>query len=154
MRNAPTGTHTYLVLWRASRAMEARALCSIQTTGLCATDFGVLEALLYKGPLPVNVVGKKVLLTSGSMTTAVDRLVERGLVARKDDPTDRRIRVVALTAAGRRLIKNAFARHQSHLDVVVGVLTRDERTTLVTLLRKLGKHASGSSDDEVLSGTP
>lgn len=35
---------------------------------------GVLEALLHKGPLPVNALGEKVLLTSGSITTAVDRL--------------------------------------------------------------------------------
>ena len=146
MKNVPTGTHTYLVLWRAARAVEARVLGSIQTTGLCASDFGVLEALLHKGPLPVNVLGKKMLLTSGSITTSVDRLVERGLVARKDDPADRRVRVVALTAAGRRLIKSAFARHETHLAGVVGVLTPGERATLVALLRKLGTHASGSPD--------
>ncbi|MEP7345731.1 MAG: MarR family transcriptional regulator [Gemmatimonadaceae bacterium] len=147
MKGAPSGSHTYLILWRATRAVEARALGSIETTGLCASDFGVLEALLHRGPLPVNVLGKKLLLTSGSMTTSVDRLVTRGLVERKDDPGDRRVRVVALTAAGRRLIKAAFARHETHLDDVVAVLTRDERTTLVSLLRKLGKHAGGSLDD-------
>lgn len=152
MKKAPTGAYTYLILWRATRAVETRALGSIETTGLCASDFGVLEALLHKGPLPVNVLGKKLLLTSGSMTTSVDRLVSRGLVERRDDPDDRRVRVVALTATGRRLIKSAFARHETHLDDVVGVLTRDERTTLVSLLRKLGKHAGGSIDDaDVLS---
>ena len=147
MKHAPSGAHTYLVLWRATRAVEARALGSIEKTGLCASDFGVLEALLHKGPLPVNVLGRKLLLTSGSMTTSIDRLVARGLVERKDDPTDRRVRVVALTVAGRRLIKGAFARHETHLDDVVAVLTRDERTTLVSLLRKLGTHAGGSLDD-------
>ncbi len=148
MKKVPSGAHTYLVLWRAARAVEARALGSIETTGLCASDFGVLEALLHRGPLPVNVLGKKLLLTSGSMTTSVDRLVARQLVERRDDPTDRRIRVVALTASGRRLITAAFARHESHLDDVVAVLTRDERTTLVSLLRKLGRHAGGTLDDE------
>ncbi|MFN8579471.1 MAG: MarR family transcriptional regulator [Gemmatimonadaceae bacterium] len=144
---APSGVHTFLVLWRAARAVEMRALGSIETTGLCASDFGVLEALLHKGPLPVNVLGRKLLLTSGSMTTSIDRLVARDLVERRDDPQDRRIRVVALTAAGRRLIKAAFARHETHLDDVVAVLTKEERTTLVNLLRKLGKHAGGVIDD-------
>ena len=41
---------------------------------MCGSDFAVLEALLHKGPLPINEIGKKVLLTSGSITVAVDRL--------------------------------------------------------------------------------
>jgi len=127
--------------------METHAHGSIENMGLCASDFGVLEALLHKGPLPVNVLGKKLLLTSGSMTAAVDRLVTRGLVARADDPNDRRVRVVALTAKGRKLITSAFARHESDLDEVVSVLTRDERATLVSLLRKLGTRADASLDE-------
>jgi MarR family 2-MHQ and catechol resistance regulon transcriptional repressor len=94
----------------------------------------------------VNVLGRKLLLTSGSITTAVDRLVERGLVHRTDDPGDRRVRLVALTTAGRRLIKPAFARHRSDLDDVVAVLAPRERATLVTLLRKLGHGADGTPD--------
>jgi MarR family 2-MHQ and catechol resistance regulon transcriptional repressor len=147
MKAVPTGAHMFTVLWRAARAMEARALASIDDTGLCASDFGVLEALLHKGPLPVNALGKKVLLSSGSMTAAVDRLTGRGLVERKDDPGDRRVRVVALTSAGRRLIKPAFERHEADLDSVVGVLTREERRTLLVLVRKLGRSADGTLDE-------
>lgn len=146
METIPSGAHTWLVLWKATRAIEAHAQQSIEGTGLCASDFGVLEALLHKGPLPVNVLGRKLLLTSGSITTAVDRLVERGLVNRMDDPADRRVRLVTLTPEGRRLIKPAFARHRSDLDDVVAVLTPKERATLVTLLRKLGRGADGTLD--------
>ena len=141
MKATLTGAHTWLVLWRATRAMEARALRSIADTGLGASDFAILETLLHKGPLPVSVIGRKVLLTTGSMTTAVDRLAARGLVARKDDPDDRRVRHVHLTAEGRKLIKPAFAQHAEDLEEIVSVLTRDERNTLVKLLRKLGKSA-------------
>jgi MarR family 2-MHQ and catechol resistance regulon transcriptional repressor len=147
MKSVPSGARTFLIMTRATRAVEARALASMEDTGLCGSDFAVLEALLHKGPLPVNTLGKKVLLTSGSMTAAVDRLTERGLVARTDHPDDRRVRVVALTAAGRRLIKPAFARHEADLDELVSVLTRDERTTLVDLLLKLGKSAAATLDE-------
>lgn len=145
-KRTPTGPHTYLVLWRAARALEHRARRSIEGTGLHATDFGVLEALLHKGPLPVNTLGKKLLLTSGSITTAVDRLAERGLVERKDDPADRRVRLVALTPRGRRLIEPAFARHAADLEEAASVLSREERATLVALLRKLGTAAELSLD--------
>ena len=152
MTPIPTGAHTYLVLWRATRAVEARVVQSIQDTGLCESDFGVLEALLHKGPLPVSTLGQKVLLTSGSITTAVDRLAERGLVERTVDANDRRVRLVKLTARGRRLIEPAFERHAADLEAVASVLTSEERATLVSLLRKLGTGAAGAAigDDEAL----
>lgn len=145
---SPDGAETVLVLWKASRALEARALASIADTGLGASDFKVLEALLHKGPLPVNVLGRTLLLTSGSITTAVDRLEARGLVRRRDDADDRRVRRVELTPAGRALIGPLFARHAADLDEVVRVLTAAERRTLVTLLRKLGLHAMSAAGNE------
>jgi MarR family 2-MHQ and catechol resistance regulon transcriptional repressor len=94
-----------------------------------------------------------VLLTSGSISTAVDRLVKRGLVARLDHPDDRRVRLVELTPEGRALIAAAYERHAADLDAVFGVLSADERVTLVSLLRTLGRSAEGeghSSDGEPL----
>ena len=147
MGQIPTGAHTWLVLWKATRAVEAWAFRSIEDTRLCPSDFGVLEALLHKGPLPVNVVGRKLLLTTGSITTAVDRLARRGLVERRDHPHDRRVRLVELTPRGRDVIEPAFARHAADLEELVSVLAPDERAALVTLLRKLGKAAEGNPDE-------
>ena len=143
MARTPTGVHTWLVLSKAARSVGGRARESIAHTGLGITDFAILEALLHKGPMPVNAIGKKLLLTSGSITTAVDRLVARGYVARRDDPNDRRVRVVELTKAGRGLIEPAFARHEQDLERIASVLTSAERITLVNLLRKLGTSAEG-----------
>ena len=141
-----TAAHTYLVLWKAARAMEAQALRSIAGTGLCASDFGILEALLHKGPLPVNTLGRKLLLASGSITLAVDRLARRGYVERRDDPHDRRVRLVSLTDQGRAVIEPAFSRHAADLEAAAAVLTTGERATLVALLRKLGKRAEQLTD--------
>src|SRR5262245_51178834 len=142
-----TGAHTYLVLWRTARAVEARALASIADTGLCASDFGVLEALLHKGPSPVSELGRVVLLTSGSMTAAVDRLASRGLVARAESAADRRVRLIALTKAGRSVIEAAFARHAADLENIAAVLSQAERRTLVSLLRRVGRSAEGTAAD-------
>src|SRR5258708_2111769 len=72
-----SGVHVFLVLWKAARAVQAYAEKSITDLEIGGSDFGVLEALLHKGPLPVNEIGKKILLTSGSITVAVDRLEKR-----------------------------------------------------------------------------
>ena len=105
-----SGVHVFLVLWKAARAVESYAEKSITDLEMCGSDFAVLEALLHKGPLPVNEIGKKILLTSGSITVAVDRLEKRGLVERRAHGTDRRARIVHLTMEGRKLITRIYAR--------------------------------------------
>jgi MarR family 2-MHQ and catechol resistance regulon transcriptional repressor len=82
-----------------------------------------------------------VLLTSGSMTAAVDRLERRGLVRRDDDPNDRRARLVRLTPDGKKLIRGMFSSHEQMMESAVAGLTAKERATLLGLLRKLGRGA-------------
>ncbi len=144
-----SGAKVWLVLWKASRSIAAHANKSIESLGMCSSDFAVLEALLHKGSMPVNTIGKKVLLTSGSITTAVDRLEKRELVERIDDPDDRRIRLVRLTKEGTKLIKLAFAQHEKDLKSATSSLNEKELVTLVSLLKKLGEGAdlSFAQDD-------
>lgn len=134
-----SGVHLWLVLWKAFRAMEAHAGRSIAGLGLCQSDFGVMEALLHKGPLAVKALGEKVLLTSGSMTAAIDRLERRGWVARGGDPEDRRSRIVRLTPEGRKTIQALFRGHQRDMERATAALTASERGQLIALLKKLGK---------------
>src|SRR4029077_14148543 len=100
------------------------------------------EVLLHKGPLPVNTIGPKVWLTPGSISVAVDRLVKKGLVSRKDDAGDRRVRQVKLTAKGQALITRGFREHAAAMEDAVSILSKKERLTLLRLLKKLGKHAT------------
>src|SRR3989454_12711771 len=138
-----SGVHVWLVLMKAFRALAAHAGKSLNPsrTGLGDSDFRVLEVLLHKGPLPVNTIGPKVWLTPGSISVAVDRLVRKGLVSRKDHPDDRRVRRVELTPKGRALIARGFQEHAGAMKDVAGALSKNERLTLLRLLKKLGKHA-------------
>src|SRR5260370_34331446 len=108
----PSGVHVWLVLWKATRVLEADGHRSIAGLNMGLSDFGVLEALLHKGPLPIKDLGAKVLLTSGSITTAVDRLEERRLVEPANDADARRRRILRPTPRGRTTIPEAFAGHQ------------------------------------------
>lgn len=145
------GVHLWLVAWKTTRALEAHARKSIEALPICYSDFGVLEALLHKGPLPVNAIGRKVLLTSGSITTAVDRLERQGFVERRAHADDRRTRVVHLTPRGRRLITRAFAAHERDMERAVAALTPQERATLARLLKKVGLEAASLLQREEIS---
>jgi MarR family 2-MHQ and catechol resistance regulon transcriptional repressor len=137
-----TGVHLWLVLWKAFDSLQLHALRSIREMGLGLSDFGVLEALLHKGPLPVNALGAKIRLTSGSISVAIDRLEEKGLVERKDDAEDRRARVVHLTPAGRKLIESAFRQHTAAMERSTAGLSKLERAQAIRLLKKLGGQAA------------
>ena len=131
------GVQAWLALWRATRAIEAHARQSVESDGLCLSDFAVLEALLHKGPLAVGELGRLVLLTSGSITTSVDRLERDGLVHRKTASGDRRSRIVHLTDAGRDLIAARYAAHERDMEAPFEALTATELRTLVRILTKL-----------------
>jgi MarR family transcriptional regulator, 2-MHQ and catechol-resistance regulon repressor len=134
--------HVWLVLSRAAHAIEQNAIHSVLGLGLGLSEFAVLEVLLHKGPQPVNVIGKKILLTSGSITATIDRLESKNLVRRTADPQDRRARIVHLTETGKRLIKDGIQRHAMDLEETLAVLRPGERAELVRLLKEAGLWAA------------
>jgi len=136
-----SGVHLWLILMKAHEAMRRHAERHIHSLGIGFSDFAALEVLLHKGPLPVNEIGRLVRLTSGSMTTAVDRLEKKGMVERQNDPGDRRARVVHLTDAGKKLIECAFADHERAMEAAASGLTPEEQARLTALLKKLGRKA-------------
>src|SRR4029079_18729736 len=101
----------WLVLMKAHRSMVRHAERSIVSLDMCISDFGVLEVLLHKGPQSISEIGRRVDLTSGSITTAIDRLEQRGLVTRSEHAADRRARVASLTPDGQARIHHVFAGH-------------------------------------------
>jgi MarR family 2-MHQ and catechol resistance regulon transcriptional repressor len=144
-----SGTHLWLVLMKAFRVMQQHADRSVAGMDMCLSDFAILESLLNRGPQPVNTIGQRIHLTSGAVTTAVDRLEGRGFVVRRFDPTDRRARIVALTPRGTDTIGAIFGQHKKTMDQVASGLTDAERATLVRLIKKLGLTAKEGLTKEI-----
>ena len=147
-RTDQAAIHTWLVLMKAHRTLNRHAIRSIEALDMCLSDFAILEALLHKGPQSVRELGRRIDLTSGSMTAAIDRLETRQLVARADHATDRRAWVIHLTPAGKALITRVFAGHQDAMEKAMRGLSRAERTTLTDLLKRLGTTAAAQLDKE------
>src|SRR5712691_6272164 len=139
--------HVWLVMIKAMRALTRYAAAGIEETGLGLSDFGVLEVLLHKGPLPVNTIGPIVDLTPGSISIAVDRLFEKGLVSRVESTEDRRVRIVALTPRGKDLIVSAFRKHSGQMKRVFSELSPEELRGLEVALKKIGKRAAALMEE-------
>jgi MarR family transcriptional regulator, 2-MHQ and catechol-resistance regulon repressor len=133
----------WIVLSRCYRAVSRVAERGIVKAGLGLSDFGVLEALLHKGPLTITEIQAKLPLASGSMTAAVDRLENKGLLLRKNAPNDRRAKVLELTGEGKRVVQTVFWNHATELDGIMACLRQKEKRQLYRLLKKLGLFAAG-----------
>lgn len=146
MRAGPPRPDVALKLWvvlaRAFDAVERHARASIARFELGSTEFGVLEVLYHKGEQPVCDVQRRILVESSSTTYVVDKLVKRGLVRRRRSTADRRVVLLALTPAGRRLIGGLFPSHAEAIRHAVGALSPREQTRAIGLLRALGLGAA------------
>jgi len=134
-----TAPKLWIVLARCHHSLTLLVERDIAGLGLCLSDFMVLEALLHKGPLTISEIQSKVLLASGSMTAAVDRVESRGLAVRKPIAGDRRARRIELTRAGRQLIEGAFRQHALHLEEAMAPLNEHEKAQVYDGLKKLGR---------------
>ena len=141
-RGAQNTDHVWIVMMKAMRALTRYAAAGIDETGLGLSDFGVLELLLHKGPLPVNALGPLVDLTPGSISIAVDRLVAKGLVSRVESAEDRRVRIVSQTSQGKELNVAAFRKHSGQMKRVFSELSAEELRSLEASLKKVGKRAA------------
>lgn len=138
----------WVVLTRAQAAVDAHAQEDIKRHGLTVGEFGVLELLYHKGPTLLGDIQRRVLVSSGGITFLVDKLAEKGLVERRDCPTDRRARYAALTADGQALLSRIFPDHAARIAEAVSGLSAEEQEAATELLRRLGLAAADSSPRE------
>ncbi len=129
------------VLLRASQSIQDVVKQEVAEYGLNPTEFSVLELLYHKGDQPIQTIGKKVLLTSGSMTYIVDRLEAKGYLIRKACPSDRRVTYAALTEKGRTLMSRIFPAHEQRMDELFDGL---DLANTITQLKTVGKRAEAS----------
>jgi MarR family 2-MHQ and catechol resistance regulon transcriptional repressor len=146
-KQATTGPKLWVVLARAYGSLASYVEHSVAKEGICLSDFMVLEVLLHKGAMTISAIGEKVLLAAPSMTSAIDRLEKLGYVVRKSSNEDRRIRLVEITAEGRRFAAALYERHSRQIDSIAAVLTQTEKDQLCELLKRLGKAAAAQEAD-------
>lgn len=128
----------FIVLSRAYKAINEHVNKGIQANGLNPTEFAVLELLYHKGEQPMQQIGGKILLASGSITYVVDKLEQKGLLERIACPNDRRVTYAAITDKGKQFIEEVFPGHAENIHQLMSSLTEEEKAEAIHLLKKLG----------------
>ncbi|MBD8067776.1 MarR family winged helix-turn-helix transcriptional regulator [Bacillus sp. PS06] len=128
----------FIVLSRANRTIADLVEQDIKRYNLNPTEFAVLELLFHKGDQPIQHIGKKVLLASGSITYVVDKLEKKQLIQRVNCPKDRRVTYASLTESGTNLMKEVFPKHEEEIKRIFSALDQDEKQVMIRMLKKLG----------------
>lgn len=128
----------YIKLMRAAETVTSRAHSPLDDQ-LTLTQFGVLEALLHRGPLSAGELAEKILKSAGNLTLVLSNLERDGLVSRERDREDRRRWIVSLTSAGRKRVTTLFPRVASAITAEFSRLSRAEQAMLGELCKKLGR---------------
>ena len=127
-------------LSRATRLLERSLAETFAHFALSGGEFDVLATLRRAGEpcgLTPTALYRSMMLSSAAMTNRIDRLEERGLVAREPDPDDRRGVKIRLTTDGFALIDAAVAAHVKGEERLLHAVGADERQHLAELLNTL-----------------
>ncbi|GGF97235.1 MarR family transcriptional regulator [Paenibacillus albidus] len=129
----------FVVLSKAYKSLMDNAVKDMKSHGLSSAEFMVLEVLYHRTRIPLQQIGEKILVTSGSITYNIDKLENKGLLKRVPCSEDRRVTFAEITEAGRELFDDIFPQHVSSIHQLMGGLNKEEKDQAITLLKKLGK---------------
>lgn len=136
--NTDRALKLFIILSRASKVISEDAHQLIDKYGLNPTEFAVMELLHHRGRQPIQKIGQKILLGSGSMTYVVDKLEKRGFVERLHCDKDKRVTYISITKIGVELIDSIFPEHAKNIEELMSGLDADEQDAAIELIRKLG----------------
>ncbi|CEG22306.1 HTH-type transcriptional regulator MhqR [Planococcus massiliensis] len=128
----------FIVMSRAHKAISEQTNQFFQANGVNPTEFAVLELLYHKGKQPLQKIGGKILLASGSITYVIDKLEKRGYITRVNCPSDRRVTYAEISEAGNEFMSRIFPEHEKHLHELTNALSSEEKEQAIELMKKLG----------------
>ncbi|KMY45169.1 transcriptional regulator [Bacillus sp. FJAT-27916] len=131
----------FVVMSKAYRAINDYTNKYIQKEGVNPTEFAVLELLYHKGEQPLQHIGDKILLASGSITYVVDKLEKKGLLKRVACPNDRRVTYAQITEEGTEFLEGIFPAHQERIEEIMSVLSDEEKAIAIECMKKIGQAA-------------
>lgn len=144
---------TFVVLSKAYHSLEKLLLQDMKNHGLNPNAFAVLELLYHKGRQPIQHIGKRILITSGSMTYVIDKLEKQELLIRERCPEDRRVIYAVITEKGRKLMDDIFPKHAARIHELFSTLSDEEKEQMIPMLKRLGRNIDDSTQEVIRSKT-
>ena len=127
------------LLGQANHALYKEFDAHVRAAGLSSIEWRVLATLHDGEPLTVSQLAHEVLSKQPTVTKLVQRMTEQGWVQLLADPQDQRRTLVAVTPAGRRLVKPLVTKARAHETAKLDALAASEKVALKKLLTKIAR---------------
>jgi DNA-binding MarR family transcriptional regulator len=139
MSTEPRFVDGYLgyLLGQANHALYKDFDSHVRAAGLSSIEWRVLATLHDSEPLTVSQLADEVLAKQPTVTKLVQRMAEQGWVELLADASDQRRTLVAVTPAGKRLVRPLLEKARTHESERLSSLAVSERARLKKLLAKL-----------------
>ncbi len=112
-----------------------------KSTGLSMPQFSILMQLHHKGPCGMSQVSERFDITAAAASQLVEKLVQAGYLERAEDPTDRRAKLLTLSAKGEELISRGTEERHRWMDELAAKISTEERARVTEALEILTKAA-------------
>ncbi|WP_339260202.1 MarR family transcriptional regulator [Lysinibacillus sp. FSL K6-3209] len=131
----------FTIMFRAYQSVQDATKKDLLQYDLNQTEFGVLDFLYHNGEQPIQVIGKKILVASSSITYVIDKLEQKDFVCRRACANDRRVTYAVLTDEGQVLMDRIFPLHEQKINEIFQVLDQQELEIMNMALKKVGLNA-------------
>ena len=124
-------------LFQEIMAIEGRALITEECSDISNNDMHIIEAVGIEEPRNMSTVAAKLMVTVGTLTTAVNSLVKKAYISRVRSEKDRRIVLLSLTDKGRRAYDHHRKFHEEMIHALMKDLSEEEANVLVKALQNV-----------------
>ncbi len=132
--------------------LEEEAIITEEFKDITNNDMHIIEAIGLSGGNTMSVVAKKLGITAGSLTTAINSLVNKKYVVRKRSEEDRRVVFIGLTQKGKRAFSHHKEYHKKMTEAVLKNLDEDEIPVLIKTLNSLSDFFRGYGEKSKKTG--
>jgi DNA-binding MarR family transcriptional regulator len=142
----PAADSVGFMLSTLGHAVSRRFIHALQPLELHPREFAVLRAVRSNDGYSQQSLAERLRIPPSRMVAIVDELESRGLIERRPDPDDRRVRALYVTQRGQTLLQDAFNLVVQHERTISRALTVKERAELLALLNRIAGHLGLSTD--------
>jgi MarR family 2-MHQ and catechol resistance regulon transcriptional repressor len=114
---------------------------------LTFSEYAIMETIYYNGPQKVQEIASQILVTSGTMTYMISKLLRKGFVNRRQDEKDKRVFWIELTEGGKNLMDHFTPHHNEYIEGIFVNVSEEEKQFLTRLLFKLNANLSVPDDE-------
>jgi DNA-binding MarR family transcriptional regulator len=143
-RTTEIDQEAYNAIIATSKVIRRVALRLFVEEGITEPQFQALMLLVENGPMLMRKMSDEMLVTPANVTGIMDRLEEKNLVRRTAGKEDRRATIIEITSEGKALYERVAIKKADMLQKALAPFTKEELTTLNSLLEKFQGEMSRS----------